>query len=133
MQGAPPDETIRLRGGQLNAAISKATIRVVAEYTGRGPSGARTFINGDWVFVAIEDALTKGERKLAAIGRVEFVMESRRTFQAAMREGLSHEVERLTGRKVLAFLSDNHLDPDLGLEAMLLEADPSVDRRVELA
>lgn len=131
MQEAPPGDTTRLRGRELNAAISKATIRVVAEYTGRGPSGARTIINGDWVFVAIEDALTKGERKLAAIGRVDFVMESRRTFQAAMREELSREVEGLTGRKVVAFLSDNHLDPDIGLEAMLLEADPSADGRAD--
>jgi uncharacterized protein YbcI len=123
MSGAQQEGPARLAGGQLHAAISKTTIRVLTEYTGRGPTRARTIINGDWVFVTIEDSLTKGERKLAEIGRTDFVMNSRRTFQAAMREELTREVEHLTGRKVLAFLSDNHLDPDLGLEAMLLEPD----------
>ena len=50
-------------------------------------------------------------------------MGSCRTFQAAMRDELTREVEAITGRRVRAFLSDNHLDPDLGLEAMLLEPD----------
>lgn len=121
MPGAQDEEAARPAGGQLHAAISKATIRVLTEYTGRGPTRARTILNGDWVFVTIEDALTKGERKLAELGRTDFVMNSRRTFQAAMRDELTHEVEQITGRRVLAFLSDNHLDPDLGLEAMLLE------------
>jgi hypothetical protein len=29
-------------------------------------------------------------------------------------------VEELTGRKVLAFLSDNHLDPDVAVESFVL-------------
>ena len=98
-------------------------IRVLAEYTGRGPTRARTIVSGDWVFVTIEDALTKGERKLAELGRTDFVMDSRRTFQAAMRDEISREVETLPRRNVRAFLSDNHLDPDLGLEALLLDGE----------
>ena len=98
-------------------------IRVLAEYTGRGPTRARTIVSGDWVFVTIEDALTKGERKLAELGRTDFVLDSRRTFQAAMRDEISREVKTLTGRNVRAFLSDNHLDPDLGLEALLLDGE----------
>lgn len=131
MPGARLDDDGRPTGGQLHAAISNATIRVLADYTGRGPTRARTILNGDWVFVTIEDALTKGERKLAELGRTDFVMDSRRTFQAAMRAELTREVESLTGRKVLAFLSDNHLDPDLGLEAMLLEPEQSADGDAE--
>lgn len=121
MTGAQPASAIRPTGGQLHAAISNSVIRVVAEYTGRGPARARTIIHDDWVFVTLQDALTKGERKLVEIGRGDFVIDSRKLFQHAMREELSREVEALTGRKVLAFFSDNHLEPDLGLEAMLLE------------
>jgi uncharacterized protein YbcI len=120
MRDAQPE---RPNGGQLQAEIANAVVRVIADYTGRGPTRARTMIVGDWVFVALEDTLTKGERKLAEIGRGQFVMESRRTFQTAMRDDLTSEVSALTGRKVIAFFSDNHLEPDLGLEAMLLEPD----------
>jgi uncharacterized protein YbcI len=106
--------------GDLRSAISDVTVRVLAEYTGRGPTRARTIMSGDWVFVTLEDTLTKGERKLTEIGRGDFVLEARKEFQNAMREDLSREVEELTGRKVIAFLSDNHLEPDIGLEAMML-------------
>lgn len=105
----------------MHAAISDAAIRVLAEYTGRGPTRAQTIIHGDWVFITISDILTKGERKLVDIGRGDFVLEARRTFQDAMREELSSEIEALTGRRVRAFFSDNSIDPDMGLEALLLE------------
>lgn len=127
MSQAQPDPITRPIGGQLHAAISNAVIHVITQYTGRGPTRARTIISGDWVFVALEDTLTKGERKLAAIGKGDFVLQSRRMFQTAMRDELTSEVEALTGRKVRAFFSDNNLDPDLGLEAMLLEPDHSAD------
>jgi uncharacterized protein YbcI len=123
----------RATGGQLHAAISNAVIRVVAEYTGRGPTRARTMLHGDWLFVALEDTLTKGERKLVEIGRNEFVIQTRRTFQTAMREELTAEITALTGRKVIAFFSDNHLNPDMALEAMLLEPQADADQRTGTA
>jgi uncharacterized protein YbcI len=120
--GAQPDRTNA--AGDLRSAISDVTVRVLAEYTGRGPTRARTTMSGDWVFVTLEDTLTKGERKLSEIGRGDFVLEARKEFQNAMRDDLSREVEKLTGRKVIAFLSDNHLEPDIGLEAMMLAPAP---------
>jgi uncharacterized protein YbcI len=118
MAGAHLDRPV---GGQLHTAISTAVVRVVADYTGRGPTRARTIISGDWVFVSLEDTLTKGERRLAETGNADFVMDARRRYQSAMRDELTGEVEALMGRKVIAFFSDNHLDPDMALEAMLLE------------
>jgi uncharacterized protein YbcI len=124
MASSQDDSAARPTGGQLLAEISSTVVRVVADYTGRGPTRARTLINGDWVFITLIDGLTKGERRLVELGRDDFVRETRKAYQNAMREELTGEVERLTGRKVIAFLSDNHLDPDVGLEAMLLEHDP---------
>lgn len=112
-------------GGHLHAAISRGVVRIVAEYTGRGPTRARTIINGDWVFITLEDALTKGERKLGEIGRGDFVLESRKAFQNAMRDEITELVQTLTGRKVRAFMSDNYIDPDVGLEALMLEPNGS--------
>jgi uncharacterized protein YbcI len=53
------------RGSSLHAALSDMVMRVTADYTGRGPTRARTTINGEWVFVTLSETLTKGERKLA--------------------------------------------------------------------
>jgi uncharacterized protein YbcI len=110
----------RVRTTSLHRAISDAVVRITAEYTGRGPTRARTTINGDWIFVALSDTLTKGERKLAEAGRLEFVREARRAYQDAMREEFTTEIEALTGRRVLAFLSDAHIDPDVAIECFHL-------------
>jgi uncharacterized protein YbcI len=89
-------------------------------YTGRGPTRARTTINGEWIFVTLSDTLTKGEQKLAHTGRAQFVRDTRKAFQDAMRDEFVAEVEALTGRTVVAFLSDNHIDPDVGIECFQL-------------
>jgi uncharacterized protein YbcI len=112
------------RGSSLHAALSDMVMRVTAEYTGRGPTKARTTINGEWIFVTLTDTLTKGERTLAATGRSQFVRDARRAFQDAMRDDMVANVERLTGRRVIAFLSDNHIDPDVAIECFQLAAAP---------
>jgi uncharacterized protein YbcI len=86
----------------------------------RGPTRARTTINGDWIFVTLIDTLTKGERTLANNGRADMVRESRKAFQTAMRDEFVAEIEGLTGRQVTAFLSDNHIEPDVAIEAFQL-------------
>jgi uncharacterized protein YbcI len=110
----------REQGNSLHAAISDMIVRITADYTGRGPTRARTTINGEWIFVTLNDILTKGERKLAATGRAQFVIDSRKAFQDAMREDFTTEIEALTGRRVTAFLSDNHIDPDVAIECFQL-------------
>jgi uncharacterized protein YbcI len=112
------------RTASLHRDISDAVVRITAEYTGRGPTRARTTINGDWIFVTLSDTLTKGERKLAETGRLDFVREARRAYQDAMREEFISEIEALTGRRVLAFLSDAHVDPDVAIESFYLSSDP---------
>jgi uncharacterized protein YbcI len=104
----------------LHAAISDAVVRITADYTGRGPRRARTTINGEWIFVTLIDTLTKGERMLASNGRAQFVRETRKAYQDAMRDDLVAEIEGLTGRQVIAFLSDNQLEPDVAIEAFQL-------------
>jgi uncharacterized protein YbcI len=114
----------RQHATSLSAAISDMVVRVTADYTGRGPTRARTTINGDWIFVTLTDILTKGERKLAATGREHFVRTARREFQDVMREDFTSEIQALTGRRVTAFLSDNHIDPDVAIECFQLAPAP---------
>ena len=113
-------EPAHLQGGALQAAISNGVVGTISEYTGRGPTKVRTTLSGDWVFVTLEDSLTKGERKLAEIGREDSVRRTRHDYQVAMTRDLSSLIEELTGREVLAFMSANHVDPDYAVEAFAL-------------
>ena len=115
----------RLEGGALNAAISETIVRLLADSTGRGPTKARTTIDRDLVVVVLQNSLTPGERYLADRGRVEQVLDMRRAYQDAMRTDCITAIEALTGRTVQAFMSANHVDPDLAAELFLLEPDGS--------
>jgi uncharacterized protein YbcI len=106
--------------GPLLASISRAVVRIVHEYTGRGPTKARTSIRDDIVVVMLQETLLKAEQSLIRDEKDRVVVEIRRTFQQTMREDLSAAVEMLTERKVIAFMSDSHLDPDYSVELFVL-------------
>jgi uncharacterized protein YbcI len=116
-------------GGELASGISNGVVRLLRDYTGRGPTRARTYIMGDLVSVVLEDTLTKGERSLVQDGETTLVMNARKAYQRTMQTDLVALVEQLTGRKVRAFLSDNHIEPDVAIESFLLEDGdgPSLD------
>ena len=116
-----------LVGGHLSAAISNAAVRIQREYLGRGPTKARASLHGDIVVVLMQDTLTRAERSLAADGRQEDVLRSRRSLQGTMRGEIVAAVEELTGRSVIAFMSDTHIDPDLACEILVLEPDEADD------
>jgi uncharacterized protein YbcI len=110
-----------------NAVISDATVRLLHEYTGRGPTRSRTVINQDSVMVLLGDTLTRGERKLVDTGKQDRVLELRHDFQLVMRDELVKAVEDATGRKVIAFMSQNHIDPDMAAEIFVLEPEKKAD------
>jgi uncharacterized protein YbcI len=114
----------RLADGLLLSAISTAIVRLMREYTGRGPMKAQTTIRGNVVLVMLEQTLTKGEQVLVAKGRSENVLALRREYQEAMREESSDKIAELTGRKVTAMMSANHLSPDLAAEIYVLDEPP---------
>jgi uncharacterized protein YbcI len=114
-----PDQ--REVSGSLSAAISNAVVRIVHEYTGRGPTKARTSIRDDVVICVLQESLLKAERSLIADDKARLVVEMRRSFQQTMREDLSAAVEMLTERKVIAFMSDSQLEPDYSVEVFVLE------------
>jgi uncharacterized protein YbcI len=107
--------------GTTASAISSGAVRMLHEYTGRGPTKARTTINRDTVMILLGDTLTKGERKLAEKGDAEVVLQMRHRFQEAMRDDLIALVEIQTERNVVAFMSANHIDPDMAAEVFVLE------------
>jgi len=110
--------------GQLTAAISNTVVKALARTTGRGPTKAKTTLGDNGVFVVVQDSLTVGERTLTSAGQGQVVLDLRRRWQAVMRVDVSREIEELTGRKVIGFMSDNHIDPDLAVEVFVLEPLP---------
>jgi uncharacterized protein YbcI len=110
--------------GPLAAAISNAVVGALARTTGRGPTKARTTLGENGVFVVLQDTLTHGEQTLADAGESVAVLDLRRRWQRVMQADISQEVERLTGRKVIGFMSDNHIDPDIAVEVFILEPLP---------
>jgi uncharacterized protein YbcI len=110
----------RVPKGEVAAAISSAVVKLMREYTGRGPTKARTHIDENLISVVLEDTLTMGERSLVRDGKVELVLATRKAFQQTMATQLVAAVERHSGRSVYAFLSDNHIDPDVAVESFVL-------------
>ena len=116
-----PETPPRPYGGELNSAIARGVVRRHTQFTGRGPSRARAFFNGNIVVVILEDAMTPTEQSLAAAGKADAVRQMRRASQATMRDELVAVVEEVTGSTVVAFMSDNHVEPDLAAEVFVLE------------
>ena len=115
--------------GALNAAISNAVVRLLIQYTGRGPTKARTVHSGKLVLCVLEDTMTTAERSLAAGGHDGTVLEGRHALQHTMRKDLTAAIEALTQRKVAACMSTNHIAPDLATEVFVLDA--SLDEAAE--
>ncbi len=115
---ASPD--VGLTRGHTAQAINLAVVRLVREYTGRGPTQAHTTINDDVIIVVLRDTLLKAERSLVEDGQSQAVMDMRRRFQSTMRRELVAAVTEHSGRSVEAFLSDNVVDPDIAVEIFVL-------------
>ena len=79
------------------------------------------------MFVVLQDTLTRGEQTLADAGQSETVLDLRHRWQMIMKKDVSREIEELTGRKAIGFMSDNHIDPDPAVEVFVLEPVPSAD------
>jgi uncharacterized protein YbcI len=121
------------RQGQLALAISNAVVGELASTTGRGPTQAKTTLGDNAVFVVLQDTLTRGERTLVGAGESEAVLDLRRRWQRVMRKSCSKKIEELTGREVVGFMSDNHIDPDIAVEVFILGplgADPAVQAAI---
>jgi uncharacterized protein YbcI len=107
--------------GAMASDISNLVVRLTREYTGRGPTEARTYIQDDLITVVLRDTLTKGEASLVDAGHLQHVLDTRRRFQATMESDLVAGVESCTKRGVLAFFSDNHVEPDMAVETFVLQ------------
>ena len=108
-------------GDGLTEAISAAMVTLYGEVYGHDRTTASTYINDNVVVCILEDILTKTEERLVADGSATEVIEGRVAFQAAREDEFSAAVERLTRRKVVAFMSANQTLPGIACEMFFLE------------
>jgi uncharacterized protein YbcI len=78
-------------------------------------------MGSDYVICFLEDIYTPLERTLIEAGRFDAVQQTHHAFQAVMRDKFTNAVEELVKRKVIGFLSQVHVDPDLAVETFILE------------
>jgi uncharacterized protein YbcI len=124
MDGESPGERDR---GKVVAAVSNAISGLHRTHYGRGATRTRTVMGSDYVICFLEDVYTPVERTLIDAGRFDTVRETRNAFQDTMREKFSAAVEEAVGRKVIGFVSQVHVDPDLSIETFILEPDGRPD------
>jgi uncharacterized protein YbcI len=110
------------------ADISTGLVRLHSQYYGKGPTKAKTHLVNDTVVCILRDGFTTVERTLLDTGEVESVYQMRRSFQSAMEGEFRRIVEEATGRRVIAYMSSIHVDPDLAVELFMLEpVEPPVE------
>jgi uncharacterized protein YbcI len=104
-------------------AISNAIVKVYKNGYGKGATRAQTRILDDTIVVELDEILTPAEKTLVDARREDQVRETRQVFDQAHRDAFIGAVEEITRRKVRAFLSQVHFDPDVGVVIFLLEHD----------
>jgi uncharacterized protein YbcI len=126
MRGERGEQSVApLSGGELNAAITRELVRIHTAAIGRGPRKSYSFHSGDTLITVMLEVLTRAEQTLVSFDEGEAVLAMRRLSQRAMAEEMTAAVARLTGREVLACMSDNHLDPDMAVQVFVLGPPPA--------
>ena len=112
----------RRGGGKLLEAITNRIVAILRERYARGPVGAKTYVLDDIVLVVMRGSgFTALEQTIMESGDPGRVVEMRENFQHIMAARYTQTIEELTGRKVLAFLSQAHVQPDITTETFLVD------------
>lgn len=102
--------------------LTTAMVRIYKELFGRGPTKARcNYAGPDTLIATLEDSLTAAERNMIALGEHQRVRETRTFFQHASERYFTETVERITGRRVRAFVSGTDTHRDVSSEVFYLE------------
>ncbi|MBV9465534.1 MAG: DUF2294 domain-containing protein [Solirubrobacterales bacterium] len=100
--------------------ISNALARLHKQYVGRGPTSARTTIDGNLVVCLLEGGYTQAEQTLEATDKGDVVAAGRLGLQQAMRRAMIEAVEEALGRRVCSFMSANDIVQNLQVEVFVL-------------
>ncbi len=116
---APP---VPLIGDELLAAVTSEMVVFHERYHHRIPVTAKTLLLGDDVLICVLAGIYSDvEKTMIEVQRGTLVRQVRSAFQVAMQGRFIATVERLSGREVLAFISDQHVGPDIEIELFMLK------------
>ena len=113
---APP-----FSGDEMLEAVTDAMVALHERYHHRTPVTAKTLLLGNDLLVCVLGGVyTDVEKTMIELQRSTIVQETRSAFQTAMQSRFIDQVERITGRGVLAFISNHHIGPDIEVEVFML-------------
>ena len=111
-----------LAGGRLLAEISTSIVGILRERYGRGPMKAKTYAIDDIIVVVMRGSgFTALEQTHMDSGQPARVVEMREEFQTMMADRYKQMIKSLTGRNVVAFISQAHVDPDITVEMFFVD------------
>lgn len=117
-------EMMPLTGDALLGAVNDEMIALHERYYHRAPVTAKTQLLGDDLLTCVMGGVfTDVEKTLIEMQKATVVQETRSDFQSAMQYRFIASVERLSGRTVLAFISNCHVGPDIEVELFMLGPD----------
>jgi uncharacterized protein YbcI len=116
-----PAPTAALFGNELLAAVTETMVTFHERYYHRKPASAKTLLLDDEILVCVLGGVyTDVEKTMIELQRGTVVHDTRDAFQKAMQPRLIADIERLSGREVLLFMSDHHVGPDIEIELFML-------------
>jgi uncharacterized protein YbcI len=117
--------TTSLTGDALLAGVTDAMVALHQHYHHRAPVSAKTTLLGDDLLACVMGGVyTDVEKTMIELERSTIVQETRSAFQNAMQHKFIAAIERLSGRRVRAFISNHHVGPDMEIEFFLLQPNP---------
>lgn len=138
MASVPPDDKdapreAALADQALLDAVTEAMVAFHERYHHRKPATAKTQLLGDDLLVCILGGVyTDVEKTMIEMQKQTVVQETRSDFQKAMQHKFIEAVERLSGRQVMAFISNSHVGPDIEMEIfMLASPDSTAEQPIE--
>jgi len=122
---APKDRVEQeARDGPMLSALSKEMVALYKTQLGRGPTKVRTHWAGpDALVVTLEDSFTPAEHRLVEMGEDARLRETRTFFQYATAKEFIEAAERISNRRVRAFVSGIDTGADVSSEVFYLEPD----------
>jgi uncharacterized protein YbcI len=106
--------------GEMLSSISTQLVQMHSRFYGKGPNGAKSHFVDNAVLCVLEGGFTAAEKTLIEKGDTQAVLAVRYSFQTAMEDQFKAVVEDATGRKVIAYMSQIHVNPDLAVELFML-------------
>jgi uncharacterized protein YbcI len=111
-----------LTGDALLSAVTDAMVGLHERYHHRVPVTAKSLLlDDDLIACVLGGVYTDVEKTMIELQRTTIVQETRSAFQNAMQHKFIAAIEGLSGRAVLAFISNHHVGPDIEIELFMLK------------